>query len=972
MNIFDDILSHDSIDTKFFEQHPNIIQKWKKYQHHILKQVLKEQYSLQNERDNFDCYLDEYIKLLNEKLNIKFFHPRGKYGDNSIKPTHLFKITVNNCHFVYPESKQQQKDYPLDALIRGSYEASVYGNIVLSIYMLKYKHTDKIEPFVSQKSLKRKRTKKETFHFEATLNDEDDNVDEDEDDDDLMIEDYVSDEDDVEKEAGKDDDDDEDEDDDHKSTDDIKMKKNINLNKKKKNTVSINDDSEDEDEDEDEEDDDDEEDIDTYDEPPLTDMSDDSNDEYLGMGDEFKIEFNIIKSKKDYDLVLVHQETTYKLLHKFPAMLKSQICSLQHPIGNIKNYIQPQLKGSYFCVGHHFQSMEYTEYMRNNFCLMIKKDTVQIRSKFEDFQKRYRTNNTLKIELIEKKRSNSNTKSNYKLYNAWYNLPSFIMTVPYEKNNVPLSLMVLMNVYGWSVSFVIKMLKKRIPKNDWRQFKSLYEFFFIALRHSVAEIHSRSDAFTKLSKYYSKCGQLDGEDKYSYLCFQLRQEYLPSLIDFDVDIEQLNDEERKHIFQKENNYKNWLLFDALYMLIQQSDMINNNRPDHEKWTLTDEASLQNKRCYLVGQRLATLLKEFITEINTIGYNEIKKCVRKKFNIKPEDIINPSNINITARVQNGNFNVSKKNKRDSKYHQTQMVQSGYNNDIIITQSQKLKKYGVPTNYKVNSFLPHPTYSGRWCIYTTPESKEKCGISWSKALGGFVCPLLPAKKINQNIIKIFKHELKHLVIMNHVDSEFFDASSFQLFDFLDEHYYYIHDGFGRTVGFTKQPIQLFTELRNRRRRGIIHKYVGFSMDQKLKIFYIHTDEGRTLRPLCIAKNIPDCLKHCYNISNQLNTNQLHLLLRKQWIEYIDPNEEYSGWIKVAQDVETWQKESKYNYTHVEIHGVLHQSLTLAKSYINHNQGPRRTQMSLREKTSHKYSSRSWNIILVINVWTNSINF
>ena len=149
-------------------------------------------------------------------------------------------------------------------------------------------------------------------------------------------------------------------------------------------------------------------------------------------------------------------------------------------------------------------------------------------------------------------------------------------------------------------------------------------------------------------------------------------------------------------------------------------------------------------------------------------------------------------------------------------------------------------------------------------------------------------------------------------------------------------------GRWLGVTEHPIELYRSLKEKKYKGFIHIYTSITFNVSEKTIYIYNDSGRLVRPVYKMKN--NKLMIHKEITNQIQKGELSwddLLLGNKIdesvIEYIDSEEQKFG--MVCMDMKS--KQSKYNYTHCEIHpSTIFGVLASCIPFPENNQSPRNT--------------------------------
>ena len=155
-------------------------------------------------------------------------------------------------------------------------------------------------------------------------------------------------------------------------------------------------------------------------------------------------------------------------------------------------------------------------------------------------------------------------------------------------------------------------------------------------------------------------------------------------------------------------------------------------------------------------------------------------------------------------------------------------------------------------------------------------------------------------------------------------------------------------GCWVGFSNNPVELYTMLKEKKNSGIINIYTSIVFDYKMKEIRICNDAGRLTRPLLRVKNNDILLKR--SILDKLKRKEInwdHLftntVLENGVMEYIDPEEQSFSLISVNHDeLSSYKKRDSdkiMHYTHCEIHSsTIFGILGSCIPFPEHNQSPR----------------------------------
>ena len=154
-------------------------------------------------------------------------------------------------------------------------------------------------------------------------------------------------------------------------------------------------------------------------------------------------------------------------------------------------------------------------------------------------------------------------------------------------------------------------------------------------------------------------------------------------------------------------------------------------------------------------------------------------------------------------------------------------------------------------------------------------------------------------------------------------------------------------GAWVGMTKEPLELYTSLKEKKYKGIINIYTSIVFNYKTKEIIICNDAGRLIRPVLKVKNNKPILTN--DIINKIKNKKLNwddLLtdcnIGNSVIEYIDPREQNSSMIAMKMNELQNQSSDFIRYfTHCEIHpSTIFGILASCIPFPEHNQAPRLT--------------------------------
>ena len=213
--------------------------------------------------------------------------------------------------------------------------------------------------------------------------------------------------------------------------------------------------------------------------------------------------------------------------------------------------------------------------------------------------------------------------------------------------------------------------------------------------------------------------------------------------------------------------------------------------------------------------------------------------------------------------------------------------------------------------------HPTQFGRLCPNETPEG-QNCGLVKNLALMVDVSENLPDAQIRE--------------ILDELDIHPIEEGESQL----GKVYFN-----GDLIGTHEAPVDLVTEIRQRRRKNMISNVVNVRYDDSLNDVIINSDPGRIRRPLLVVgRNNRLSIKERDIDSIQQGKSEWEDLLKKGVVEYIDAEEEENCLIALNED-DLVRNKKTHKYSHMEVDPLT--ILGVATSNVpfpEHNSSPRCT--------------------------------
>jgi DNA-directed RNA polymerase beta subunit/intein/homing endonuclease len=329
---------------------------------------------------------------------------------------------------------------------------------------------------------------------------------------------------------------------------------------------------------------------------------------------------------------------------------------------------------------------------------------------------------------------------------------------------------------------------------------------------------------------------------------------------------------------------------------------------------------------------------------------------KEFNKKRRDehyqyiIENHKNISIADLINKTNLTENQIRKVISKNKKGVNQTTRFTTDIIYEEfiKENIVDNGcisVPI-LSINEIEPELVYD-----FTTRSDNH------SFIASSFVCHNCPAETPEGQSIGVVKNisYMAHITIPTNSSSlyEYVKPFLVSVNDTNSENLYKKVKVFvnGCWLGITETPIELYSDMKDKKYKGIINIYTSIIFDYKMLEIRICNDGGRLTRPVLKVKNnraLIDRVVIDRLISKELSWNDLltNCKLDESVIEYIDPEEQNLAMIAMKckhgylQDVN-----HIFNYTHCEIHpSTIFGVLASCIPFPEHNQAPRNTYQCL----------------------------
>mgnify|MGYP006084492695 CR=1 FL=1 len=214
-------------------------------------------------------------------------------------------------------------------------------------------------------------------------------------------------------------------------------------------------------------------------------------------------------------------------------------------------------------------------------------------------------------------------------------------------------------------------------------------------------------------------------------------------------------------------------------------------------------------------------------------------------------------------------------------------------------------------------------------------------------GYLCPAETPEGASVGVVKNISY-MTHITIPSNSNCLYdYITPNIHTFDELSTSELY--DGVkvfinGSWIGIAKNPMELYTELKSKKQKGIINIYTSVIFDYNKKEICVCNDAGRLTRPLLRIKDnnlivTPSIIKQIKKHELKWDDLVVSSKLDESIIEYIDPAEQNTTLISMKPD--NIGKDPNVRHTHCEIHpSTIFGILASCIPFPEHNQSPRNT--------------------------------
>ena len=355
----------------------------------------------------------------------------------------------------------------------------------------------------------------------------------------------------------------------------------------------------------------------------------------------------------------------------------------------------------------------------------------------------------------------------------------------------------------------------------------------------------------------------------------------------------------------------------------------------------DRDSYMNKRIDLTGTLLNNLFRNYFNKV----VKDMSKQVIREINTgswrSTEDylgIINKTNVykiiksttienGIKRALSTGDFGI--KNTNTTKVGVAQVL----NRLTYVSSLSHLRRVNTPIDKSGKLIPPRKLHNTTWGFLCLAESPEGASVGVVKNISYMSHITIPSNP-----------ESLHTQVESHIDTldKFADCK-----DLYDKVKVFVN---GAWVGISRDPVELYTILKEKKCRGMINVYTSIVFDIRNKEIRVCSDAGRITRPVLRVKDNKSFISA--DLLRKLDRKELSwddlvtdCKIGDAIIEYIDPEEQNFSMIAMKRtDLRNslLQRGSQnYNYTHCEIHpSTIFGILASCIPFPEHNQSPRNT--------------------------------
>ncbi len=349
----------------------------------------------------------------------------------------------------------------------------------------------------------------------------------------------------------------------------------------------------------------------------------------------------------------------------------------------------------------------------------------------------------------------------------------------------------------------------------------------------------------------------------------------------------------------------------------------------------DRDSYLNKRIDLTGALLNNLFRNYFNKLVKDMQKQIIREINNgswKSNEDYSNIINLTNIykivksttienGFKRALATGDFGIKQVNS--NKVGVAQVL----NRLTYISSLSHLRRANTPIDKSGKLVPPRKLHNSTWGFLCPSETPEGGSVGVVKNISYLATVTIGSNSqpiqeyINSKVVKLDEEPELHKYVKVFIN--------------------------GAWVGITKNPVELYNSLKEKKYKGIINIYTSIVFNYMTKEIIICNDAGRLIRPVLKVKNnklvlTQDIVKRIKNKELQWDDLLSDCKISDSVIEYIDPREQNSSMIAMKMSELSNQDPNFIRYfTHCEIHpSTIFGILASCIPFPEHNQAPRLT--------------------------------
>jgi DNA-directed RNA polymerase II subunit RPB2 len=347
----------------------------------------------------------------------------------------------------------------------------------------------------------------------------------------------------------------------------------------------------------------------------------------------------------------------------------------------------------------------------------------------------------------------------------------------------------------------------------------------------------------------------------------------------------------------------------------------------------DRDSYLNKRIDLTGTLLNNQVRNHFNKVVKDAEKQTIKEINNGSWRSTDDysnIINTTNIykiiksttietNLKRSLSTGDF--SSKQGGAQKVGVAQVL----NRLTYVSSLSHLRRLSTPTDKSGKLVPPRKLHNTTWGFICPAETPEGQSVGIVKNLS-----TMTHITINTTSLPMYDYVQPYLI-------ELKDAADIEMFNMVKV---FVN---GAWIGVTRQPLDLYRELKQKKYSGILNIYCSVIFDCAMKEIRVCNDAGRLSRPVLRVRD--NKLLLTKEIAHRVRNKELtwedllmNTKIEESVIEYIDPEEQSFSLIAMSP-VELATAGKLKRYTHCEIHpSTIFGILGSCIPFPDHNQSPR----------------------------------